>query len=148
MMGDKRTVFVLFSDDVRQEVGNKLSLIGCYSDELVVERMPTVLPKLCVFVKATTACTKPFQKLAVRANLNDEVIGEIEVPHQDLESAAARVLNGPRSNRMTMTVLMAFAPVSVTEPGVLRIETETEDGIIEDSQLQLRERAGSEAPSA
>jgi hypothetical protein len=39
---------VVFCDDVRQEIGNKQSLIGVYSGDLLVKHLPAVLPKLCV----------------------------------------------------------------------------------------------------
>lgn len=37
----------LFCDDVRNEVGNKLSLMGVYGQDLLLREFPTTLPKLC-----------------------------------------------------------------------------------------------------
>jgi hypothetical protein len=44
---------VIFCDDVRQEIGNKQSFIGVYSGDLLVERLPVVLPRLCVVASLT-----------------------------------------------------------------------------------------------
>lgn len=38
----------VFCDDIRQEVGNKVTLVGCYGNELQTNSLPTVLPKICV----------------------------------------------------------------------------------------------------
>lgn len=35
--------YIIFCDDVRDEVGNKLSLMGIYSDKLVVQSLPIQL---------------------------------------------------------------------------------------------------------
>ncbi len=40
--------FILLSDDVRQETGNKISLMGIYSDKLIFQKLPAALPKLCI----------------------------------------------------------------------------------------------------
>jgi hypothetical protein len=34
-------------DDIRQEVGNESSLMGCYGVSMVLTDFPVVLPKLC-----------------------------------------------------------------------------------------------------
>jgi hypothetical protein len=46
-MTAQRTVIAQFCDDVRQEIGNKFSLMGCYGSDLYVPAFPITLPKLC-----------------------------------------------------------------------------------------------------
>jgi hypothetical protein len=43
-----RHVETLFCDDIRHEVGGKLSYIGVYSGGLFVRAFPVTLPKLCL----------------------------------------------------------------------------------------------------
>lgn len=43
--------FTLIADDVRNEKGNKISLMGVYGDEIVVESLPAALTKLCFFTR-------------------------------------------------------------------------------------------------
>ncbi|MEW6326402.1 MAG: hypothetical protein AB1487_02225 [Thermodesulfobacteriota bacterium] len=40
----------ILCDDVREEVGNKTSLMGIYPESMVFEKLPAILPKLCLFV--------------------------------------------------------------------------------------------------
>lgn len=42
---------VVFCDDIRQELGNKLSLMGVYSDVVNVVQELDMLPKLCIFAR-------------------------------------------------------------------------------------------------
>ncbi len=41
----------LFCDDIRLEVGNKHTYVGCYEAQLVVPELPIVLPKFCISVE-------------------------------------------------------------------------------------------------
>ena len=43
-----RQVFTTFCDDIRQEIGGKLSYMGVYSSDLYVGGFPITLPKFCV----------------------------------------------------------------------------------------------------
>lgn len=42
--------FTILSDDIRQEVGNKNSIMGIYSDRMVFQELPALLPKLILTV--------------------------------------------------------------------------------------------------
>ena len=37
----------LIADDIREEKGNKISLIGIYGDDIICESLPAMLSKLC-----------------------------------------------------------------------------------------------------
>ena len=76
-MTHNRTVIAQFCDDVRQEIGNKFSLMGCYGTDLYVPSFPITLPKLCVFVNARTPRENPFQQLTLRLVKGGEVLSEL-----------------------------------------------------------------------
>lgn len=42
---------VLFCEDIRQEVGGRVSLMGILGSKLMVQGFPLVFPKLCLFVE-------------------------------------------------------------------------------------------------
>ena len=135
-MNEKRIIVTQFCDDVRYEVGNKFSLIGCYSDELIAEKLPVALPKLCVQIRAFTLVENPFSKLVIRALLGEEVIAEADL-HVN-ESPIQNV--PPDAKRMGLITFMCFAPLGVMEPTVLQIEAETEEGPLKGGRLMIRER--------
>jgi hypothetical protein len=43
--------YSIICDDIRQEVGNKLTFVGTYQDLIVVPKLPFTFPKLCFFVQ-------------------------------------------------------------------------------------------------
>lgn len=141
-MNETRFISAQFCDDVRYEVGNKYSLMGCYSDELIVEKLPVALSKLCVQIRASTPIDQPFSKLVLRALLGDETIAEanIEVEKISISDAPAD------AKHMGLMTFMCFAPLGITEPSILRVEAETEEGILKGRQIKIRERTAEDPP--
>ena len=137
-MSEHRIVVVQFCDDVRHEMGNKYSLMGCYADELIVDKLPVVLPKLCAQIRAITPIDNFFSKLTFRAKINDDIIAELNI---DINKLPDPVPTNSELRRYTVVAAMSFSPLLIAEPCQLRIEAETEDGvIIPGSSLKIRER--------
>ncbi len=42
--------FVIICDDIRTEVGNKISMMGVYQKDIFVPRFPYIFPKLCFVI--------------------------------------------------------------------------------------------------
>jgi hypothetical protein len=134
-MNADRYVGVYFCDDVRLEVGNKFSLMGCYSGELIVPSMPTALPKLCAEVRLVTPIDRPFEKAILRAYLNDEVVGELDLPVQEAKKKIP--VSDGTTKVMTFRAIMNFSPFMIEREGALRIEVETEEGALKGGRLKL-----------
>ena len=141
-MPEARFVFAQFCDDVRHEIGNKFSLMGCYAGELIVDKLPTVLPKLCTQINVLTPTDRPFSRLLIRATLNSELLAELEYPEDQL------VVKNPMSESRWLGVMaiMAFGPLAISEPCKLSIEAETEEGILLGNALSIRERTPQDPP--
>jgi len=45
-----KKIFTLLCDDIRQEEGGKTSLMGIYGQDVIVDKIPTILPKLCLSI--------------------------------------------------------------------------------------------------
>lgn len=137
---NQRVIIAHFCDDIRQEVGNKFSFVGCYQGVMVLQQFPAQLPKLCAHIVVLTPVSKPFDRLVLRAKLNDDVVAELEMPvfesnwvHKFKEEAVSNELG-----RLSIQAMIVLSPLIVTEPSNLRIEAETEDGIIQGSYLTIR----------
>lgn len=138
-MNEGRIVFAEFCDDIRLEVGNKYSLMGCYTGELIMQPIPSLLPKLCAAITAVTPIEKPFQSLIFRAFLNDDLIVETEIQLENLQKNHELLTKDPKDfTKLLVRVQMAFVPLVVQQESVLRIEAETEEGIIKGSKLLIR----------
>ena len=74
-----RTFQTIWCDDVRMEVGNKMSLMGVYSNVLLVPTFPFTLLKLCLSCKVRTEIKKPFKQLKIVVTKNGEVMAELDM---------------------------------------------------------------------
>ncbi len=59
---------VVLCDDIREEAGNKSSLMGVYSDNLIFKSVPATLPKICLYI-ALGGVKRQFQNIHVRTKL-------------------------------------------------------------------------------
>lgn len=134
-MNTQPVLTVQFCDDIRQEVGNKFSLMGCYGGELLVEALPAILPKLCAQVKLITLKEQPIERCVLRALLNGEQIGELELPVVQLNAAIR--LGDADSTRIAYAAIMSFAPFVFEKEGVFQLEAETDSGLIKGGRLRL-----------
>lgn len=142
-MTANRIVIAQFCDDVRQEIGNKFSLMGCYGTDLYVPSFPITLPKLCAFVHVRTPRERPFARLTLRLVRADEVLSELVADPDKLNAgdpppAWARWL--------AMTGILAVTPFHAGGPCRLQVLAETEAGTIESGQF-LIERMGARRPA-
>src|SRR5437016_3218200 len=100
-------------DDVREERGNKLSLMGLYDEAILFPRLPARLPKLCVFQRWTEA--------------RDVRTVRIEIDGTSLDGAhrlEGRVDYAPgESRKEKLQITVGVAPVAFGREGTLVIST-------------------------
>ena len=132
-MTQSRTVIAQFCDDVRQEIGNKFSLMGCYGTDLYVPSFPITLPKLCVFVHVRTPREQPFRRLTLRLMRGAEVLSELEANPDKLNAG-----DTPEWARwLSMTGILAVTPFHATAACRLRVVAETESEALESGQFLI-----------
>jgi hypothetical protein len=136
-MNAERFLVGLYCDDIRNEVGNKLTLVGCYGTDLLLNAFPIVLPKLALYVRAYTPASRLFQKLVLRLRQNEELLGELEIPAAELAAAT----DHPNSSWAIIQAVMFMSPLLIQSCGFLRLEAETEEGLLLGSNLVIRAMA-------
>lgn len=77
-MSEDRALFGIVCDDVRQEIGNKISLMGVYSSSIIVPGFPIVLPRLAFVMRARTLASNPFRSLRFLVRRDSEKFLESE----------------------------------------------------------------------
>ena len=125
-MSADRFVSVQFCDDIRQEIGNKFSLIGCYGPLIQVHPLPALMPKLCASIKVYTPIERPFGKCVVRILRGDATVAEL--PFANESASPHPVVEGARWQVAIAMILMAPFPVETA--CTLRVEVETDDGTL------------------
>lgn len=69
-------VHVTYCDDIRNELGNKVSLMGVYGADMYVQEFPTVLAKLCASVSVVVPVDLEPKEVTVKLSLGEKVIFE------------------------------------------------------------------------
>ncbi len=127
-----RHVETLFCDDIRHEMGGKLSYIGVYSGSLFVQAFPVTLAKLCLSVKIVTPADQPLRSLKLRVLKNEDVLQEIVVDEEQLAAASDLTDDSteePGKERVHVTQFMlVFSPIEFDGPCIFRVLAQTEDG--------------------
>lgn len=141
-----RFVHVVFCDDIRHEVGNKVSFMGCYQREMLVPVTPLILARLCIFVTVSTPVERPFKSLALHVHQGTNEVAVIEMPSDDLIHSTAPMQDG--DTRIVANLGLTLAPLVLTEPGDIRVLVTTEEGDIQGPRLRVKLMPQAELPPA
>jgi hypothetical protein len=118
----------IFCDDIRNEVGGKLSFIGCYNAVMFVRPpFPVTLPKLCMHFHIWTPHTMPFRSVVARCYLPRETVPvveeQIEIPdageQEELVESIRPSSLAPR--RIVVSASIILTPIYLAGPGLVRM---------------------------
>lgn len=124
----RRFGYSIFCDDIRNEVGGKLSFIGCYSSVLfVTQKFPFVLPKFCVHSYVVTTAEDPFRSVSIRCYVPghegpilDEKIETPQLPVQRLMASELEAsVSAPR--QIVASASLVLSPFELSGSGLIRI---------------------------
>ena len=136
----------LFCDDIRHETSGKMTLVGVYSDALIVPELPATLPRLCLVARLIAPLAQPPRSVTLRVFKDDQIVQEVAARKEDLADmlrAAAHYPAQTRSVRVQiMQFLVEFAPFQLDRPGLLRVHAETDQGRLEGAPLQIATTPG------
>lgn len=125
-----RSLSSLFCDDIRQELGNKFSMMGIYHAALLVEHFPVELPRLFVTMKASASADDAFSSLRFKVLLNDDLIVDMDVPAADLERPIPPpiAIDGVSNIRQlhSFQTMIQLPPLRLEKACILRTRIETE----------------------
>lgn len=142
----ERFLTALYCDDIRHEMGNKLSFMGCYQGELIVPVAPTLLNKLCVYASATTPVEKPFRNLVFRVVQDDDKeLARVDIHAEALDGVSQIREDG--ATRAMLSTALIFAPFFIEKPTSLRLMAITEEGEIVGPRLRIRVATPVSSPS-
>ncbi|NMG16963.1 DUF6941 family protein [Aromatoleum bremense] len=127
----QRHIQTIFCDDIRHELGGKVSFIGVYSARLIVPAFPVTLPKLCVAVNAVTPAAQPFERLTLRVLKDDELLFEAVFDEKQLAETVESAVDENQNHHDSVLALGAhvvMSPFQIGGPCRLRVRAETEEG--------------------
>jgi hypothetical protein len=134
--------YCIFCDDIRTEVGDKLSFIGVYNGVLLLPEFPFTLAKLCAHVNLVTPTSEPYRSIILDCRAPGEDLpllqqgldaGQLEEQH-DL---AMREGLGPAQPDIVVGASLMFSPLRLRRPGLLTIRAVIDGEPVEISSLQI-----------
>ncbi|NLS00780.1 hypothetical protein HGP17_28460 [Rhizobium sp. P38BS-XIX] len=144
-MKQMRYGYCIFCDDVRTEIGEKLSFIGVYSGVLTLPDFPVSLPKFCAHVNLITLATEPYRSIVLRCvgpgdrqPLLEERLESSQLEEQrDLSSDVER---GGVPINIVIGASLIFSPLRLRQPGLLTISAIIDDRPAEIASLRVVQR--------
>ncbi|MCJ2038533.1 hypothetical protein MKK55_06110 [Methylobacterium sp. J-059] len=124
----KRHGFSIFCDDIRNEVGGKLSFIGCYNSVMFASPdMPFILPKFCIHTHVISSAEHPLSSVLLRCyvpGLEDPIIEEpVETPpiaeQRKLVSALESGSTAPRY--IVASASLILSPFEILSTGLISV---------------------------
>src|ERR1700736_4688449 len=114
-----RHEITIICDDIRQETGQKISLMGIYDDSLVVKLLPARLPKLCFFQRWAESNLKPNDEIRLQISgsaliSSIPMLCKIQAAHFNPEATKAQIL-------------LAIAPLDLARAGEIEFLTYLSD---------------------
>jgi hypothetical protein len=103
-------IHVIMCDDVRRELGNKISLMGVYGGGIVLNKVPNNLKSL-VFVLVLENLITKFNKISITLKLPQDKPNELSI------DAPKKV-----DLKMNMNLAFGFSPVKVVNTGKAKVE--------------------------
>lgn len=136
-----RHIQVIFCDDIRYEVGNKISYMGVYNSQLLVNKFPVVIQKLVVAVAVVAPLEEPVDRLNISLCKNEDVLMKSELK----KSSESRMVNenfqndnGVPFKYQAYQTVFVLTQLLIDEPCTLKLYADTETGIIESLRLRIQ----------
>jgi len=132
-----RYLSTIFADDIRQEVGGKISVIGIYKSKMLVEKFPLEIPKLAVLMSAVTSINEPFSNLTFKVLKNDEILQELSVPLENLLDLKHKSLEEKESRIIEIQFIAMLKPFNLDGNTLFSSLIETETGVIRGQSIEI-----------
>lgn len=114
-------MWAIYCDDIRQEVGNKLSYLGVYGPNLIVQSFPTTLVKLCCVFNVRVPLSAAPKHVVFRLYRDEEILFEADVSSSDIKDPAANSLSdGAESRSLTISSVAQLVGFPITQRCMLK----------------------------
>jgi hypothetical protein len=135
-------MWTIVCDDVRREVGGKLSYMGIYSGSVVVPGFPAKLAKLCFVLSLRVDATEPPKKVVFRVMRDDSVLVAGDLSPEQLATVQAQMIATAgdaafEQPHFTFTMVCEIAPFELSEPCKLKMRADTDRGEVRGGTLPV-----------
>jgi hypothetical protein len=126
---------VVFCDDVRQEIGNKITLVGTYLGELTLfGTFPATLPQLVAAFWLSSPIDNPIKR--AKFTLTGSPLGDARQEF-DTGEMPENTTHLEGTTRINIMVTHSISPCIILEAGTIIANVETEAGILTIGKLKI-----------
>lgn len=148
--------YTIFCDDIRHELGHKLSLIGVYSDALLVEHatFPLIIPKLAMSIGLTFRASELPTDIEIRvyfpddeetpvhtAKLNTSELSDQQ--DQTMQDLAVDVPDDDKVARFRFQLIVS--PAEIKTQGFIKVRAIVDDELMKLGSLRIGETTAVQA---
>lgn len=125
----------IYCDDVRSEIGNKLSFMGIYGPNILLNEFPAVLSKLCAVMSLHLPPDTQAERVTFSLYKDDEEIGRSTALLADVRKAATEQGEVNEERRLTIRFIAQITPLQLEGPCRLKAKAEIDGETIKGGRL-------------
>jgi len=132
-----RFAYSVFCDDLRSEVNNKISMMGIFGSLMYLQTFPSVLPKLCAVITASTPVDQPFKSISFKGTMDGNVIFDISMNESQITEMrqSASFIDDPKF--FEAKAMVVLSPLHLTNPTRIHVTVLADGQEIECGGLQI-----------
>lgn len=127
----------IYCDDVRSEIGNKLSFMGIYGPNILLTEFPAVLAKFCVVMSLHMPADTKAQAVTFSLFKDDEEIGRSTALIADVRKAAPEPSEPDDDLRMTIRFIAQMTPLQIQGPCRLKARADVDGQTVKGGSLRV-----------
>lgn len=123
------SIYAIYCDDVRQEVGGKTSFMGVYRGAMLLPNFPFTMRQFYAVVILTCDPVKAPKKLVIRMTLesNSLVDMEMDLPPPPNPVDTHMLQRNPSDFRVEFQTIIDMTNITFPGPGILRLHIIADD---------------------
>lgn len=123
-MSERRFMHSVMCDDIRQEIGGKISYMGIYGANILLPQFPFMLPKLCFVMNVSFPPGEdPPNSIKFRLYRDEELLAE-QFLRNDVDLTAVQDRS---SKRAVISAIFQMFPLMIPGPGMFKARAACED---------------------
>jgi len=138
IMSSNAFMTTIFCDDVRNEVGNKLSFIGTYGANIMLAALPATLPRLCAVMSLYLPTETKAELITFALYRDDEVIAQADTSLSALREIKPAPDDG-EERRLTIQFIAQVSPLQLAGPCRLKARAVIDGEMIKGGSVSVEQ---------
>lgn len=113
----------IFCDDIRHEMGNKFTLVGCYGQDMFLRSLPTSLQRICIHFCIQSLDKSPIQSVNLELQQDNKTVHKMDLvinqsPEQHVVNGGFDLLNIEIKEKTTLSLIATVDGNTISGPSL------------------------------